>query len=109
LTSRYGPPSVHKFAFTLTNWAKEPENVEAWKEIMDSHKLTHNPFDDVEAHFPFADGALMAAAPLSLNKARRYGWTGYVDTLESIWVMFNEMSRLHMLPPMQVNDPRPCI
>lgn len=37
------------------------------------------------------------------------GWTGYVDTIESIWVMFDEMSQLHMLPPMLAGSPRPCI
>lgn len=37
------------------------------------------------------------------------GWTGYVDTIESIWFMFDEMSQLHMLPPMLAGSPRPCI
>lgn len=93
----------------MVQWAKDPENQKAWKEIMAKHNLSHNPFDDVEANFTFGDGAFLAFPSLCMNKARRLGWTGFVDTIESLWLMYDEMNRLGMLPPMLVKDPRPLI
>lgn len=67
----FGPPAKSKFSFTLSQWATQPENVSAWKEIMEKEKLTHNPFEDVEAHFTFGDAAAWGLALcLSTSKAR---------------------------------------
>lgn len=105
---RYGPPAKAAFLFTLTGWAAEPENHEAWKAIMAQHNLTHNPFEDVEAHFTFGDAAAWGLAmALSMNKARYFGFSGFVDTTESVYKAYDEMNKLSMLPPMVVKDPRP--
>ncbi|KAK5114527.1 hypothetical protein LTR62_002462 [Meristemomyces frigidus] len=53
----YGPPRKPRFAWTLSGWAQQEENQKAWKEISAKHKLTHNPFEDIEAHFQFGDFA----------------------------------------------------
>jgi hypothetical protein len=37
------------------------------------------------------------------------GWTGMVDTLESIYDMYEEMNVLNFLPPMKVKEPKPLI
>lgn len=67
----YGPSAKMKFSFTLTQWASRPENKQAWKEIMQKEGLTHDPFEDVEAHFSFADApAWGLALSLSTGKAR---------------------------------------
>ncbi|KAF9884289.1 hypothetical protein FE257_001919 [Aspergillus nanangensis] len=105
----YGPPVVLRLAFSLTQWANDSEIANAWKEVMTKHGLTHDPFEDVAGLFPFADASLCNPPQLSMNKACRYGWTGYIDTIESIWVMFEEMNHLGMLPSMSAKDPRPCI
>ncbi len=74
----YGPPVTNKFAFSLTGWAKEKENRDAWRELMKESdgKLKHDPFEDVEANFTFGDGAFIRVGCLGMNKARRLGWTG---------------------------------
>lgn len=73
------------YAWTISNWAKKPENRKAWQEIMGQHSLWHDPFEDVEAHFQFADFVGWGLAmQLSMNKAANFGWTGHVDTLESL-------------------------
>ena len=74
----YGPPVINKFSFSLTSWAKEKENQEAWKEMMKESggKLRYDPFEDVEANFTFGDGAFIRVGCLGMNKARRMGWTG---------------------------------
>lgn len=96
----YGPGAKTRFSFTLSKWAEESANQEAWREIMKKHNLTHNPFDDIEAHFTFGDFAAFGGALLlSMNKARTMGWTGHVDTLESLHKAYSELSKLKMLPP----------
>ena len=105
----YGPGRGMRFSWTLSEWAAQLENQQAWKEIMAKHGLTDNPFEDLKAHFPFGDAAAFGLAMiLSMNKARMFGWTGHVDTLESLHLAFSEMYKLRMLPP-PVNKAQPMI
>lgn len=77
---------------------------------MAKHDLTHNPFDDVDGHFPFGDAAAFGLSlELSLNKVRYFGFTGFVDTMESLFSAYGEMNKLGMLPPMVVESARPSI
>ncbi|KAK5103767.1 hypothetical protein LTS08_003186 [Lithohypha guttulata] len=104
----YGPPTKIRASGTFTAWAQDPKNSQAWADIMKQSggHLTHNPFDDVEANFTFADYAFL---PMMLcpNKARLLGWTGFVDTIESVFEMYHEMETLGMVPRMKVEKPRP--
>lgn len=98
----YGAPAKKKFSFTLSEWAARPENAKAWREIMEKEKLSHDPFEDVEAHFTFGDAAAWGLALcLSTAKARYFGFTGYVDTLESLHFAYGELHKLGMLPPLK--------
>lgn len=74
----YGPAHVNKFAFTLSSWATEQANHDAWREIMreSGGKIAFDPFEDVEANFAFGDGAYVKIGCLSMGKARGMGWTG---------------------------------
>ncbi|KAK0821062.1 hypothetical protein LTR75_001132 [Friedmanniomyces endolithicus] len=91
----FGPSRKLRYAWTLSGWAQDPSNAKAWKEIMEKHKVTHNPFDDIEAHFTFGDFAAWGPAfALSMNKSRCFGWTGHVDTLESLHVAYSELSKV---------------
>lgn len=107
----YGPPTVHKASFTFVNWAKQPENEEAWQEIManSNGQVTSNPFENPEENFSWGDGVFIPMATLNMNKARRMGWTGYVDTIESIFEMYRENSKLGLLPDMVVDEPKPLV
>ena len=107
----YGPPLKPRFAFMLTQWAQEPRNHEAWKEIMAKHQLADDPFDgNVEENFTYGDAAAWAlSVMLSTNKARRFGWTGHVDTLESLFLAYGELNRIGMLPPLVVDRANPLI
>lgn len=106
----YGPPTKIRASMTFTAWAQDPNNKEAWQQLMKQSggRLTHNPFDDVEANFTFADYAFMPIM-LNANKARRLGWTGFVDTVESVFEMYREMEVLGMVPAMKVKEPQPLI
>ena len=87
----YGPPVVGRFGFTLSSWAAKEENQKAWKEIMEASggNLTHDPFEDIEANFTYGDGALIRGACLGMNRARRLGWTGFVDSIEAVHEMYS--------------------
>lgn len=52
------------------------------------------------------DFAYLNFGTLAMNKARRYGFSGFVDSFESIFESFNEMETLGLLPPMQVKAAR---
>lgn len=105
-----GPPVTRKFSFTLQHWAKQPENAAAWREIMAANpSVTVDPFQDVEGYFTFGDAAFGGVGQLSMNKARRLGWTGFVDTRESIFEMYREMEGLGMLPRTKVDVARPLV
>jgi len=105
----FGPPFRMRCSFTLSKWAEDPKNQQAWKEIMQKHQLTHNPFEDIEGHFTFGDAVAWGPAfQLSMNKARSFGWSGHVDTLESLHIAYEELHRIGMLPPL-VADACPLI
>ena len=107
----YGPPGRSRYSWMFVDWASQPENHQAWKEIMKQHKLDHDPFEDIEAHFTFADASTWATsrASLSMTKARLFGWTGFCDTTESTFMAFTEMNKLGMLPPPVVEKAKPNI
>ena len=134
----YGPPTEVRLQFTLGKWAEDEENHQAWKELMKESdgKLTHDPFEDIEAHFTFGDGAIMGVGGcMNMNKARRLGWTGFVDTVESVFEMYwvsrhsrsgtlfelpnllttiQEMggdgkAGIGMVPAMKVKEPQPLV
>lgn len=106
----YGPPIKTRVSATFTAWAQDPANQKAWRELMEqsSGRLTHNPFEDVEAAFSFADAAFLTVM-LCPNKGRLMGWTGFVDTIESVFEMYREMESLGMVPAMKVDKPQPMV
>jgi hypothetical protein len=77
---------------------------------MAKHNLTHDPFEDIEGNFTFGDAAAWGLGiALSMNKAKYFGFCGFVDTTESIHKAYDEMNSLGMLPPMVVKNPRPSL
>ncbi|EHY58762.1 hypothetical protein HRR83_007488 [Exophiala dermatitidis] len=108
----YGPPKISRRLFSLVDWARNPTNKTIWEtEIMQPSQgqVSDNPFADPEASFTFGDAALASFGSLCMNKARRLGWTGFVDTIESVFQMYQEMAALGMLPKMKVDKPRPLV
>jgi hypothetical protein len=74
---RYGPAPTFKSAFSLTKWAEDPANAQAWKSIMASSagQVTQDPFTDVEANFTFGDAGLVTAISLSMVRFREYSFS----------------------------------
>ena len=108
----YGPPLTVARSYALSDWMTEENNKAVWKKLMESSggKLTENPFEsDAGGDIGMGDYAYLAFGTPSLNKVRRFGFNGFVDTLESIFEMYREMSLYGMLPPMKVDAARPMI
>ncbi|KAH8697759.1 hypothetical protein BGW36DRAFT_427711 [Talaromyces proteolyticus] len=107
----YGPPLVHRTTFKLVDWASKPENKAAWLELQKKSdgQLTDNPFDDVEANFAFGDQAFRKVPSMCMNKARQLGWTGFVNTIESLFEIYSELGDLGMLPRLKVDKAKPLI
>ncbi|KAJ9603884.1 hypothetical protein H2200_011406 [Cladophialophora chaetospira] len=107
----YGPAPVFRSLFSLVDWAKKEENKEAWQQLMKASRgqLTDDPFQDPQANFEFGDAAFLAVGSLAMNKARRLGWTGFVDTIEALFEMYSEMGDLGMVPKMKVDKAKPLV
>jgi hypothetical protein len=102
---------IHRTTFKLVDWANKPENRAAWLELIEQSggQLTQDPFADVEANFAFGDQAFRKVPSMCMNKARRLGWTGFVDTIESLFEIYTEFGDLGMLPRLKVSEPRPFV
>lgn len=109
----YGPPSSIPLEFTLADWAREPENQKAWKEIQkqSDDKLEYDPFASEEdiANTFMGDFSYLRFGVLGQDKVRRYGFTGYVDSVETVFEMYEECAKMGMLPEMKVKEARPLV
>ena len=72
-------------------------------------QLTKNPWDRDLQDFGMGDFAYLPSSSLSISKVRRFGFCGFVDTLESIFETFQEFEEMGLLPPMKVDAARPLI
>ena len=106
----YGPPLTVRRTFSLATWAQDPLNRKAWEALMarSGGTLRANPFDNIDTMFA-GDFAYLNFGTLSCNKLRRFGFNGFVDTLESIFESFVENASLGLLPPVQVSCAHPLI
>jgi hypothetical protein len=98
----FGPPATFRFRFTLVDWAKQASVQRAWEELVAEYglKVARLQDMDVERIFGFTDGGLMGAPlDLTMNKARKMGWHGFVDSNDAIREVLGEFVDLGMLPP----------
>ncbi|MCJ1300163.1 hypothetical protein MMC08_002957 [Hypocenomyce scalaris] len=92
----YGPKAKIHYTFTLCEWAHRPEVQKAWAEMMQLHGLAQSPFDDIERIFTFTELALIVSWPwqYSMDKARKLGWHGYVNSHEAIHEVAEDLADL---------------
>ncbi|OQO13725.1 hypothetical protein B0A48_01955 [Cryoendolithus antarcticus] len=83
----------------MVSWAARPEVKQAWASLAREHRLKAFPADgDVIRIFGFLDGTLMRTAPimLGMDKSRKLGWHGFVDSKEALLETFQDVARLKM-------------
>lgn len=100
--SSFGPPATYRIRFTLVDWAKQVHVQKAWDELRQKHHLTaaaRLQDMDIDRIFSFADASLTGGIlDLSMNKARKMGWHGFVDSNECFKEVLDEFADLRMLP-----------
>jgi hypothetical protein len=105
----YGPALVLRRFETLVCWAEKIRAKEMWKKMMrkSNGQLRTNVF---EGHardlLMMGDFTCSTFGTLSMNKVGKFGFCRFVDTLENILELFEEMARLGILPPMKVDAAR---
>ncbi|TKA33107.1 hypothetical protein B0A50_00660 [Salinomyces thailandicus] len=106
----YGPPTTIKLSKTLAEWSQDESNKKAWEELMDASngQLTVNAFESGVDVF-MGDFAYYKIGQPSLAKVRRFGFSGFVDTMESVFEMYCDMAKMGLLPRPKVEAARPMI
>ncbi|KAF2869075.1 hypothetical protein BDV95DRAFT_630233 [Massariosphaeria phaeospora] len=82
----------------LVKWSQRDDVKAAWSKVADREGLQHDAFD--KATWQFLGFVLGRRYNLvqSMSKARKLGWTGYVDTWESLEGVFGELRENKILP-----------
>ncbi|KAK4544509.1 hypothetical protein LTR36_004081 [Oleoguttula mirabilis] len=95
-----GEASVMRYRFSFVEWAKQAENVNAWKELAQRHALRDGEWKDIGSIFGRADFALLRPYPslMSTAKAKKHGWFGFVDSSESILSVADEFVAMKTIP-----------
>jgi hypothetical protein len=68
--------------------------------------LHFDPFADRASTFGVTDSAIIGgwALSLSIRKARKLGWTGSVDSYESVFYTLRDLAKLKVVPPMKITE-----
>jgi len=82
----------------LVKWSKQPEVQKAWERLAEREGLERDAFE--KATWAFLGFILGRNYPLviSMSKARRMGWTGYIDTWDAFTEAFDELVEEKILP-----------
>jgi hypothetical protein len=98
----FGPPGKYRYRFRLVDWAKQEHVQTAWDELVAKHGLTSGKLKDMDIDriFGFTDGSLLGSSlDLTMMKARKMGWCGFVDSNEAVREVLGEFVELGMIPP----------
>ncbi|MCJ1382511.1 hypothetical protein MMC17_005624 [Xylographa soralifera] len=99
----FGPRGKIYASFSFASWAQEPEVLTAWDALRKKYGLVQSPFDDTLKTFGLIDGEILTPWPrsISMDKSRKLGWHGYVDTKDAIFETITKLAELKMVPPME--------
>lgn len=100
----FGGPGVVKASFSFLEWSKKPEVLKAWEEVKAKHGLKLSPFGDKAMDtFGLIDGEILGGwgRVISMDRNRKLGWHGFVDTKDAIKQVINEMADLQMVPRLE--------
>ncbi|PGH11169.1 hypothetical protein AJ79_05011 [Helicocarpus griseus UAMH5409] len=105
----FGFPEKIEFTYSMAAWAYDPLVHNAWQELTEKHGLIQNPFTTPAERnriFGLADTALLGGTPVqfSMDKSRKLGWHGTVNSFESLRSVLEELVEMKMLPPLPSSD-----
>ena len=83
----------------LIKWSQRKDVQEAWAKLAKEHGLEKEAFEKATWGFlGFVLGRDYSVV-LSMSKARRFGWTGYIDSWDALEECFDELEGEKILPP----------
>lgn len=92
------PRGVVEQRIDLVKWSQKPEIKKAWDKIAEREGLEKDVFEKATWNFlGFVLGRNYNIV-ISMSKARKFGWTGYIDTWESLDNTFQRLEELKILP-----------
>lgn len=97
LAGKVGPSKVEQ-RINLAKWSQQKEVQQAWAKLADKEGLEKDVFE--KATWAFLDFVLGRNYNLviSMSKARRLGWTGYIDSWDALETTFDELVAAKVLP-----------
>ncbi|RFU24187.1 hypothetical protein B7463_g12150, partial [Scytalidium lignicola] len=106
----YGPVGKLRYTWKFTDWAKKTVVQTTWAKLQKEHNLCQSPFeeDKVDQIFAFLDSNIACTWSLSfsMNKSRKLGWFGFVDSHEAMRLVMNELADLRMIPELPEAEER---
>jgi hypothetical protein len=82
----------------LVKWSQKKEVKEAWNKLAERDGLEKDVLEKATWGFlGFVLGRNYDVV-MSMSKARKYGWTGYIDSWESLEASFDELAKEKMIP-----------
>lgn len=100
----FGPPKTIRMKLTFVDWARRPDVQRAWAEIIEEYNLKVAKLEDMDIDriFGFTDSAFMGGpVDMSMNKARKMGWHGFVNTNECMREVLDDFAKIGMIPPVE--------
>jgi hypothetical protein len=100
----FGGPGVIHASFSFLEWSKTAEVKKAWEELVAKYGLMDSPFGEkAQDTFGLIDGEILGGwtRVLNMNKSRKLGWNGFVDTVEGTKEVIEEMAGMKLVPPMR--------
>ena len=103
MNTRFGPRGRIPYKFKFESWASQPAVISAFEVLRKKHNLKYSPFDDVKTSFGTLDAEILTPWPrsTSMNRSRKLGGHGFVDTSEAIREVIGEMAGLGMVPALE--------
>ena len=82
----------------LVKWSQREDVQEAWKKLAERDGLEKDAFEKATWGFlGFVLGRNYGLV-ISMSKARRFGWTGYVDSWDALAECLDELEQEKVLP-----------
>ena len=106
----YGPPVSIRLSRSFKDWAQDDANRRSWRTIMEKSAGEVN-VDVFEAGIDteMADFLVYKIGVPSVAKLRRFGFNGFVDTMESVFEIYQEMAQMGVLVAPRVESANPMI
>ncbi|KAJ9264873.1 hypothetical protein DTO212C5_6989 [Paecilomyces variotii] len=92
------PNGELRMRIDLLSWSQKPEVKEAWNRLAEKNKLQKDAFEKATWFFTNFVLGRNYDVVISMNKARKLGWVGSVDTWDALSEALDELEKEGILP-----------